>query len=143
MVGSWCLSNLKFDRWTALKLASVTSPFRFFCWHMLASVSRVVRRRQPGPAQRWFSASSVRKQANFSSPAEDDVQEDAKSQPEFQARDRDAREDPTYEQWLATIGRQYKRTDRRNWLGGPVVRPYFALDAVFYAANVGHYSHFR
>jgi len=129
MVGSWCLSDLVRSRDCPKVSLCDFTPFRFFCWHMLASVSRVVRRRQPGPAQRWVSASSVRKQAGFSSTAEGDVQEDAESQPESQARDQNAREDPTYEQWLATIGRQYKRTDRRNWLGGSVVRPCFALDA--------------
>ena len=96
---------------------------------MLASVPRVVRRRQPGPVQRWFSASSAKKQASFSSTAESDVQEDAESQPESQTRGRNVRDDPTYEQWLATIGRQYQSTDRRNWLGGSVVRPCFALYA--------------
>lgn len=89
---------------------------------MLASVSRVVRRRQPGPAQRWLSATSARKQVDFPSAGEAAVQEDAESQPESEARGRGAREDPPYEEWLATIGRQYKRTDRRNWLGGTVVR---------------------
>jgi len=96
---------------------------------MLASVSRTVRRRQPDPAQRWFSASSVRKQASFPSAAEGEIQENAESQPESQTRGRDVREDPTYEQWLDTIGGQYKRTDRRNWLGGSVVRPFFTLYA--------------
>jgi len=96
---------------------------------MLASVSRVVPRRQPGPVQRWVSASSARKQASSPSTAEGDVLEQAESQPQSQARDQDAWEDPTYEQWLATIGRQYKRTDRRNWPGGSVVRPFFALYA--------------
>lgn len=101
----------------------------FFCWHMLASVSRTVCRRRPDLAQRWFSASSMRKQAGFFSTAEGDAQENVESQPESQTRGRDVREDPTYEQWLDTIGRQYKRTDRRNWLGGSVVRPCFALYA--------------
>ena len=100
---------------------------------MLASVSRVVRRRQPGPAQRWFSASLARKRAGFLPTAEGDVQEDAESQPESQpesqTRGRNAREDPTYDQWLATIGRQYKHTNRRNWLGGPVVRSCVTLYA--------------
>ncbi|KAF9643950.1 hypothetical protein BDM02DRAFT_3122702 [Thelephora ganbajun] len=89
---------------------------------MLASVSRVVRRRQPGSAQQWLSTSPVRKQLHSSSAGEAAVQEGAKSQPESETG-RNAREDPSYEQWLATIGRQYKRTDRRNWLGGSVPFP--------------------
>ena len=89
---------------------------------MLASVSRVVRRRQPESAQRWVSASAARKRLDFPSTGEAAVQQDAEPQLEPETRSRDAREDPPYEQWLATIGRQYKRTDRRNWLGGSVVR---------------------
>ena len=94
---------------------------------MLASASRVVRRRQPGPVQRWFSVSPARKQADFSSTGEAAVQEDVEPQPVPQTRDQNAREDPPYEQWLPTIGRQYKRADRRNWLGGSVVRPRFCI----------------
>lgn len=96
---------------------------------MLASVSRVVRRRQPGPTQRWFSASSAREQVDFFSTGETAVQEDVEPQPESQTRGRVARDDPSYEEWLATIGRQYKHTDRRNWLGGSVVRPCSAFHA--------------
>ena len=93
------------------------------CWHMLGPVSRVIRRRQPGAAQRWFSASSSsRKQVDFSSTAEATVQENAESRPGSQTESRGARDDPSYEEWLTTAGRQYKRTDNRNWLGGSVVR---------------------
>lgn len=89
---------------------------------MLGPVSRAARRRQPGAAQRWFSVSSSRKQIDLSSAAEAAVQENTESQPESQTDGRRAREDPVYEDWLATTGRQYKRTDIRNWLGGSVVR---------------------
>lgn len=100
---------------------------------MLTSVSRAIRRRQPGPAQRWFSAPSTGRQAGFSSAPEAAVQGDAEPQPESQDKGLNAREDPSYEQWLDTLGRQYKRTDRRNWLGGSVVRPRFA----FYVYTLG------
>ena len=89
---------------------------------MLGPVSRVAYRRQPSTAQRWFSASSSRKQVDLSSTAEAAVREDVESRPESQTDGRGPREDPSYEEWLATTGRQYKRTDIRNWLGGSVVR---------------------
>jgi hypothetical protein len=109
----------------------VTAPSSFLQvvrWHMFASLPRVVRRRQPGPALRWLSASTTRKQLHFSSTGEATVDEGAELQPESETRGRDTRDDPSYEQWLATIGRQYKRTDRRNWLGGSVVSllPFYA-----------------
>ena len=107
---------------------------------MLASISRVVRRRQPDSAQRWLSASAVRKKLDFSSAGEAAVQEDAEPEPE--TRSRDAREDPSYEQWLATIGRQYKRTDRRNWLGGSVVCLRFFFHGLL-VADTGCRSRFR
>jgi len=90
---------------------------------MLGSVSRVVCRRQPGSTQRWLSASSARKRLDFSPTGEAAVQEGGESQPASGTGRRDARDDPSYGQWLATIGKQYKRTERRNWLGGSVVRP--------------------
>lgn len=93
---------------------------------MLASVTRVVRRRQPGPAQRWLSVSSTRNQLDFST-GQAPIQDGPESQPERGTKGRELREDPTYEQWLETIGKQYKNSDRRNWLGGSVVRRYFAL----------------
>lgn len=92
---------------------------------MLASVTRLVRLRQLGPPQRWISASSARKQLDFPSTGKDTVEDDAEFRPEKRTKGRDAREDPTYEQWLDTIGKQYQRSDRRNWLGGSVVRQYF------------------
>jgi len=126
------LSDFEVDRVTALNgiASAALLSLPLFRWHMLATFSRVARRRQPGPAQRWLSASSTRKQLDFSPTGGTAVQEDAESQPESEKRGLDAREDPSYEQWLATIGRQYKRTDRRNWLGGSVVR-LFASYACF------------
>ena len=96
---------------------------------MLASLTHIIRRRQLGSAQRWVSASATRRQLDFSSTGEAVVQEDTETQPEAKTTSRDVREDPSYEQWLATIGRQYKRADRRNWLGGSVVRLRFPLHA--------------
>ena len=108
---------------------------------MLAPISRVVRRYRPDSTQRCLSASAVRKQLDFSSTGQGVVQEDAKPEPE--TRSRDAREDPPYEQWLATIGRQYKRTDRRNWLGGSMVRLRFLFHGLLLVTDVGCRSRFR
>ena len=69
-----------------------------------------------------FRSSSAREQVDFFSTGEAAVQEGVEPQPESQTRGRVAREDPSYEEWFVTIGRQYKHTDRRNWLGGSVVR---------------------
>lgn len=102
---------------------------------MLAPVTRAVRRRQPGPAQRWLSASPARKQLDSTSTGQATIQDDAEPQSERRTKGRDLREDPTYEQWLATIGKQYKRSDRRNWLGGSVVRRCFASRVYFFVAN--------
>lgn len=123
----------------------MTVPSRFLHvlrWHMFASVPRVVRRRQPGPVLRWLSASATRKQLHFSSTGEATVDEGAELQPKSETRGRDVRDDPSYEQWLATIGRQYKRTDRRNWLGGSVVSP-LPFYAMLQVANAGRPSHSR
>lgn len=98
---------------------------------MLASVTRVVRCRQPFPAQRWLSTSSARKQLDFASAGQPAIQGDAESQSERRTKGRDAREDPTYEQWLETVGKQYKRSNRRNWLGGSVVRRDFAFSLYY------------
>ena len=103
---------------------------------MLASITRTVRRRQPGSTQRWVSASAARRRLDFSSTGEVAIQEDVEPQPEAETT-RDVREDPSYEQWLATTGRQYKRADRRNWLGGTVVRPRFPLYAPSSLTNAG------
>ena len=84
---------------------------------MLVSVSR----HRLGFAKRWISASSAKKQLDFPKNGETAVQDYAVSQPEPQPNVRGAREDPSYERWLATTGRQYKRPDCRNWLGGSVV----------------------
>lgn len=89
---------------------------------MLASVSRVVRRCHTNSAQRWLSTSSARNRLNFST-GEAAVPEDAEPQSERETKTRDAREDPPYEEWLATTGRRYKRSDRRNWLGDTVPFP--------------------
>lgn len=107
---------------TTLKHPRLTSFLRLSAGRMLSSVSRALRRRQLGPAQRWLSASPVRNQLDFSPAGEAAILEDTESQPNQQTKGRDMREDPPYEEWLATIGRQYKRTDRRSWLGGSVVR---------------------
>lgn len=104
---------------------------------------RFVRRRQPGSAQRWVSASAAGKRLDFSSTGEAVVQQDVESQPESETRGRDVREDPSYEQWLATTGRQYKRSDRQKWLGGSVVRPSFPLCMSSSVANPHRRSRFR
>ena len=128
-------SSLDADRYRS---ASTESSI-FFCWHMF--LSHVVRRRQPGSTQRWLSASVARRQHDFSTRGAT-VQEGTESQPESETRSRDAREDPPYEEWLDTIGRQYKRTDRRNWLGGSVVRLCFPVYS-FLVINAGRCSRFR